>query len=161
MDLQDFAKPLNPVSEETELEPIIKELLAKDTLPENIQTEFQVSNDARKINADSAYIKRILGNLITNAAQAMPKGGKLSLRAYRDANDTIITVRDTGMGIPEEAKSKLFQPLFTTKSKGQGFGLAVVKRLTEALNGTVTFESEEGKGTKFELRFSRKNPVVA
>lgn len=161
MDLQDFAKPLNPVSEETELEPIIKELLAKDTLPENIQTESQVSNDARKIMADSAYIKRILGNLITNAAQAMPEGGKLSLRAYRDANDTIITVRDTGEGIPEEAKSKLFQPLFTTKSKGQGFGLAVVKRLTEALNGTVTFESEEGKGTKFELRFSRKNPAVA
>ena len=65
---------------------------------------------------------------------------------------TVITVADTGVGIPEEAKNKLFTPLFTTKSKGQGFGLAVVKRMTEALGGTVTFESEEGKGTKFIIR---------
>ena len=86
----------------------------------------------------------------------MPKGGKLTVQAYKDANDTIITVEDTGEGIPEEAKAKIFQPLFTTKSKGQGFGLAVVKRLTEALNGTATFESEPGKGTKFKLRFSPK-----
>ena len=56
------------------------------------------------------------------------------------------------MGIPEEAKDKLFTPLFTTKSKGQGFGLAVVKRMTEALGGTVTFESQEGKGTTFIIR---------
>jgi signal transduction histidine kinase len=64
---------------------------------------------------------------------------------------TIVTVDDTGVGIPVEVRSKLFLPLFTTKSKGQGFGLAVVKRLTETMGGTVTFESEVGKGTKFIL----------
>ena len=105
--------------------------------------------------ADSDILKRILGNLVTNAVQAMPDGGKLSIQAYKEANDSVITVADTGVGIPEEAKEKLFTPLFTTKSKGQGFGLAVVKRMTEALGGTVTFESEEGKGTKFILRFPR------
>lgn len=56
------------------------------------------------------------------------------------------------MGIPEEAKSKLFTPLFTIKSKGQGFGLAVVKRMTESLGGSVSFESQEGRGTKFIVR---------
>jgi signal transduction histidine kinase len=61
-------------------------------------------------------------------------------------------VKDTGHGIPEEVKSKLFTPLFTTKSKGQGFGLAVVKRLTEAMGGTVSFESVNGKGAKFAIR---------
>jgi signal transduction histidine kinase len=61
-------------------------------------------------------------------------------------------VEDTGVGIPEEAKTRLFQPLFTTKSKGQGFGLAVCKRLVESMNGTITFESEEGKGTKFTVK---------
>ena len=57
------------------------------------------------------------------------------------------------MGIPKEVKNKLFTPLFTTKSKGQGFGLAVVKRMTEALGGTVAFHSEVDKGTTFIIRF--------
>ena len=63
-----------------------------------------------------------------------------------------MAVRDTGVGIPEDIKSKLFTPMFTTKSKGQGFGLAVIKLMTEALGGTVTFESQEGKGTTFIIR---------
>jgi signal transduction histidine kinase len=81
----------------------------------------------------------------------MPDGGKLTVQAHREKTTVIITVQDTGVGIPEEAKDKLFTPLFTTKAKGQGFGLAVVKRLTEALGGTVTFESREGKGTTFTI----------
>ncbi len=74
------------------------------------------------------------------------------MRAHLDAEDTVITVQDTGIGIPDKVKPKLFTPLFTTKSKGQGLGLAVVKRMTEALNGTVTFESIEGNGTTFTVR---------
>ena len=75
--------------------------------------------------------------------------GNLTLRANQKGARVLISVEDTGEGIPEEVKPKLFTPMVTTKSKGQGLGLAVVKRLVEALNGTVTFESQEGKGTKF------------
>jgi PAS domain S-box-containing protein len=152
LDLQDFAKPLNPHAEETDLERLIDDLLVRNGVPKNIQTDAKVDVDAKKVMADSAYMKRIMGNLISNAIQAMPDGGKLAMRAYREAGDVVITVEDTGIGIPDEAKPKLFQPLFTTKSKGQGFGLAVVKRLTEALNGTITFDSQEGKGTKFAIK---------
>ena len=81
----------------------------------------------------------------------MPKGGKLSLSASAVGNKVSISVEDTGMGIPEEIKHKLFVPMVTTKSKGQGLGLAVVKRLVEALNGTITFYSEKEKGTKFVI----------
>ena len=99
---------------------------------------------------DPDILKRVLGNLVSNAVQAMPEGGKLSIEAYKEENTSVITVGDTGVGIPEEAKDKLFTPLFTTKSKGQGFGLAVVKRMTEALGGAVTFESQEGKGNNIQ-----------
>ena len=82
----------------------------------------------------------------------MPRGGKLTIQAYKEDKDILLTVKDTGVGIPEAVKGKLFTPMFTTKSKGQGFGLAVIKRMTEALGGTVTFESQEGKGTTFIVR---------
>jgi len=86
----------------------------------------------------------------------MPKGGKLTIQACKEANGLIITVEDTGVGIADEVKDKLFAPLFTTKAKGQGFGLAVVKHMTEALGGTVSFESQEGKGTTFMVRLPPK-----
>jgi signal transduction histidine kinase len=151
LDLQDFAKPLNPCAEETNIEQMTQELLKRNGVPAGIQTSAEIEADARIVEADSAYMKRILGNLVSNAVQAMPDGGKLTVQAHREKTTVIITVQDTGVGIPEEAKDKLFTPLFTTKAKGQGFGLAVVKRLTEALGGTVTFESREGKGTTFTI----------
>jgi signal transduction histidine kinase len=155
LDLQDFAKPLSPCDEETNIEQMIEELLTKNGTPESIRTEAHIEKDAQTVRADSAYMKRILGNLVSNAVQAMPDGGKLTVKAHRERNTVVITVKDTGVGIPEEAKDKLFTPLFTTKSKGQGFGLAVVKRLTEALGGTVTFESQENKGTTFTIKLAQ------
>jgi signal transduction histidine kinase len=94
-------------------------------------------------------------NLVTNAVQAMPEGGRLCVKAFKVDGDTVLSVDDTGCGIPKDVSTKLFTPLFTTKAKGQGFGLAVVKRMTDALGGTVTFESEEGKGTKFFIRLPK------
>jgi signal transduction histidine kinase len=157
LDLQDFAKPLNPCDEETNIEQMVQELLTKNGVPESIQTEARIESDARIVRADSAYMKRILGNLVSNAVQAMPKGGKLTVQAHREKSSVVIMVKDTGVGIPEDVKDKLFTPLFTTKSKGQGFGLAVVKRLTEALGGTVTFDSKEGTGTTFTIRLPQPN----
>jgi len=156
-DLQDFARPLKPNAEETDLKLIIDELLKKNGLPENVKLTIKVDADARKVVADSTFINRIMYNLVNNAVQAMPRGGKLTIRAYKEDKDVLITVKDTGVGIPESVKGKLFTPMFTTKSKGQGFGLAVIKRMAEALGGTVTFESQEGKGTTFMVRLPHKS----
>lgn len=151
-DLQDFARPLNPRAEEADLKNIIDELLKKNSLPENVKVIVKVETDARKVVADSSYINRIMYNLVNNAVQAMPEGGELSIFAYKEANGIVIAVKDTGVGIPEAIKGKLFAPMFTTKAKGQGFGLAVIKRMTESLGGAVSFESQEGKGTTFIIR---------
>jgi signal transduction histidine kinase len=83
----------------------------------------------------------------------MPSGGKMTLAAKVEDGKAQFTVSATGEGIPPEKAAMIFTPLFTTKSKGQGFGLAVVKRLTEALGGTVTFKSEIAKGTRFTVEF--------
>jgi signal transduction histidine kinase len=87
--------------------------------------------------------------MVTNAIQAMPEGGILEITGRSEKNKAVITLSDTGVGIPDEIKPKLFTPMMTTKAKGQGFGLAVSKRLIEAMNGDIRFESEKGKGTKF------------
>jgi signal transduction histidine kinase len=148
-DLQDYARPLNPNPGEADLKLIIDKLLAKNGLPKNVKLTINVEPEARKFVADSDYLNRILYNLVTNAVQAMPKGGKLTIHVYKEANNVVLTVKDTGVGIPKSVQGKMFTPMFTTKSKGQGFGLPVVKRMTESLGGTVSFESEEGKGTTF------------
>ncbi len=155
-DLQDYAKPIKPTLQETDFERLCQEVLFKNGVPENIDAALKVEKQAKKLDADPELLKRILSNLVNNAVQAMPEGGKLAIHAYKEAGDTVIVVQDTGVGVPEEIKPKLFTPLFTTKSKGQGFGLAVVKRMTEALGGTVSFESEQGKGTKFIIRLPQK-----
>ena len=151
-DLQDYARPLNPQKEEADIKSIIDKLLAKNHLPKNIKVNTKVEDDARKISADPYYINRIMYNLVTNSVQAMPKAGKLIIQAYKEAKDLVITVKDTGVGIPKEIQGKMFTAMFTTKAKGQGFGLPVVKRMTEALGGTVSFESQVGKGTTFTIR---------
>jgi PAS domain S-box-containing protein len=151
-DLQDFARPFKPITKEINVKNIINDLLNNNGIPSNIKVKVKVQKEVGEVLSDPDLLKRILGNLVTNAIQAMPNGGNLTINGNLQAKDMVITVEDTGVGIPEEAREKLFTPLFTTKSKGQGFGLAVVKRMTEALGGVVRYESEEGKGTKFIIR---------
>jgi signal transduction histidine kinase len=151
-DLQDYARPLGPVFVEVDILPLIEAALSSKIVPENIEVSCHVEEDARIICTDPDLLKRVLNNLGMNAIQAMPDGGKVTVEVCRRGAETVISVADTGGGISDEVKARLFTPMFTTKSKGQGFGLAVVKRLTEALGGSVSFESEIGKGTKFTVK---------
>jgi PAS domain S-box-containing protein len=160
-DLQDYAKPLAPSLKENDVEQIVDSVLSTMDIPETIEVTYSIEKGFPELMIDASYMKRILTNLIANARQAMPNGGKITINAYCIGNKAFVSVEDTGEGIPEEAKSRIFKPLFTTKAKGQGFGLPVVKRLTEALNGTVTFETEEGKGTKFIVELPKNSKDFA
>jgi PAS domain S-box-containing protein len=152
-DLQDYAKPLKPSFEQTDFAGMIEDIFSLLKVPENITVVHSIEPCLAKLMTDPSAMKRIITNLSANAIQAMPNGGKLTFDAAHKGDKVFISVQDTGLGISEETKEKLFKPLFTTKAKGQGFGLAVVKKLTEALNGRVTFESSVGKGTRFTLEF--------
>ena len=150
-DLQDYARTSAPVLEEVNLEKTLKDIMSTVSIPQDVRVAVSLKDGFPKLSSDSSYLKRILINLITNAVQAMPTGGKLTVNASCNSQNAVIKVEDTGQGIPEETKVNIFKPLFTTKAKGQGLGLAVVKKLTNALGGTITFESAVGKGTRFTV----------
>jgi two-component system CheB/CheR fusion protein len=152
-DLQDYAATPPTKLEEVDMEKAIRNIISSAKIPKEVAVSISIEKDFPKINLDPSCLKRTLTNLVSNSVQAMPKGGKLTIKAFRQNGKALITVADTGEGMSDGVKSKIFTPLFTTKSRGQGFGLAVVKKLTEAMGGTVTFESERGSGTKFTLEF--------
>ena len=152
-DLQDFARPLNPKKEKVEVEQAIKDALNIVKVPSNIVIEVKTQEKLPLLNTDSTMLKRILVNLIQNAVQAMTNGGNLTIETTSQKQQIKIAIQDTGEGIPQQIQAKLFTPLITTKSKGQGFGLAVVKRMTEAIGGNISFETQESKGTTFTVQF--------
>ena len=155
-DLQDYTKPLKPSLETVNIEKAIEEALLIVNIPSNLQVSISIEKGFPQFTADFSMLKRVLMNLIQNAVQAMPNGGALKINAKCQDNQACVSIQDTGEGIPEEIKNRLFTPLFTTKSKGQGFGLAVVKRLIEAQGGKINFESQQGKGTTFTIQLPLK-----
>ncbi len=151
LDLQDFAKESTPHFEETNVKSLTDQALSMIEIPDNIKVSTVVADDF-KAKIDPEQMKRVFVNLINNAIQAMPKGGKLTIKASKTKNYSSIAFQDTGIGIPGEIKTKIFSPLFTTKSKGQGFGLAVCKKLVEAHGGKITVKSKLDKGATFTIK---------
>jgi PAS domain S-box-containing protein len=153
-DLQAFVRPIKIDKIPFNLKGLVGEVLASVDTPANIIVQTQIKPNFPQVKADPQLLKRVLTNLVTNAVQAMPKGGKLTLRSQIDSGGQLsVSIKDTGIGIPEEIKPQIFMPLFTTKPRGQGFGLAVCKRVMEAHGGTISFESQDGKGTIFTIHF--------
>ena len=152
LDLQDYSKPLKPNIIEASLLDLINDTISTITIPESVKVNIKVPEDFPKVPMDSSMIKRVFVNLVANAMQAMLDGGELIIEPFIADDAVTVNVQDTGVGIPKENLDKLFQPLFTTKSKGQGFGLAVCRRLVEAHGGTISVESEIGKGSAFTIK---------
>ena len=147
-DLQDYTRQLKPNIRDFNLKDLLSSVLLTVKIPLHVTTEVTVDSNLT-MKSDVNFLRRVLTNLVLNATQAMEKGGKLTIAAYLSTNKVVITIKDSGAGIPEEVKKNMFTPFYTTKSKGQGLGLPVVKRLVEALNGTVKVESEKDNGAQF------------
>jgi len=120
---------------------------------QNIEVVKEFSPSLPKVMADFDQLQQIFTNLTLNAIQAMPDGGRLTLRSSAVDGEVRIDVQDTGCGIPKENLNKLFTPFFTTKEKGKGvgLGLAVVHGIIEKHKGRIKVQSEVGKGTTFSV----------
>ncbi len=155
-DLQAFVQPVRLDKVTVNLKKLITSVLTVIIIPNEVTVDMQCAGTFSQIKADPQLLKRVLFNLVTNALQAMPNGGKLTLTVHDTPSGFVsISVKDTGVGIPDRIKSQIFTPLFTTKPRGQGFGLAVCKRVIEEHGGIIRFKSVEGKGTTFTLRLPK------
>jgi two-component system sensor kinase FixL len=153
-DLQAFVQPVKIDKKPVDLKELITNVLATVPIPNNISVKTECQDVFPAVKADPQLLKRVLINLVTNAVQAMPNGGNLNLTLQVNSPDQVsVSVKDTGVGIADKIKGQIFAPLFTTKPRGQGFGLAVCKRVIEAHGGTISFESTEGNGATFTIEF--------
>lgn len=147
-----FARTREIQPRDMELHEFLEEIAGRLSLPENVQFVKKYAGRPIPIKIDPDEIRQVLRNLIGNAIDAMPNGGTLTLETKVNGNFAMIFIGDTGMGIPPETLAKIFTPFFTTKSKGTGLGLAVVKKVMDRHNGEAAVESQVGKGTGFTLK---------
>jgi signal transduction histidine kinase len=149
-DLQDYAKPIVPEMVEMNLRSLVEATFSTIEVPRNVIVSTELLKDVRLI-VDAAMIRRVFSNIIMNALQAMPGGGKLEIRSLMSDDHVSVDFQDTGVGIPKENMDKIFIPLFTTKAKGTGLGLPVCKRLVEAHDGRIIVDSRVGEGTTVKI----------
>jgi signal transduction histidine kinase len=117
-----------------------------------VVTRLDVAADVPHVVVDRMLIGRAVTNVIENALHAMPNGGRLEVQAVREGDMLAITVRDTGVGMDDEALARLFEPYFSTKAIGTGLGLTIARRNVELHGGSIAVDSRRGEGTTVTLR---------
>jgi signal transduction histidine kinase len=132
----------------------------ENMIPSNIKVSFEL-DDTLKIKADELKIRRVFDNIIINAVQAMPSGGNLILYAKNDGDNAVIKIQDTGGGIPDEIRDKIFKTFFTTKEKGTGLGLSYCKHVIDEHGGDLSFETKKGEGTVFTIKLPIRISLLA
>lgn len=171
-----FAKGGEPLREAASLPELIREFAGFALRGSNVKCQFEIDDNLRTVEIDKGQISQVINNLIINADQAMPSGGKIWISAHNvTATDTgapslpagdyvEVCFRDQGAGIDKENLPRIFDPYFTTKEHGSGLGLATVYSIIKKHNGFLNVESEPGQGTVFHVYLpasdKKPNPVA-
>jgi two-component system nitrogen regulation sensor histidine kinase NtrY len=156
----DFAKMPAPELESVDVNQIAREVVqlfdAQLRAPGRppIETKFELTTDAVRVQADPEQLRRALRNLVLNALDAMPRGGSLTVRTSRHENRVALEISDTGEGLTPEECERLFTPYYTTKQHGTGLGLAIVQSVVSDHKGTITVHSQPGQGATFRIELT-------
>lgn len=154
--LLDFSKPAPPSFQNTNIAQLIDdtlEFLNNDFLKKHIVIEKNYEKDDCLVRIDPSQIKQVLLNIILNAMDAMPKGGKITIKTIAHSNGHLeIAIADTGSGISKEHLKHIFDPFFTTKDSGSGLGLSIVHQIIQNHGGKIEAESEIGNGSVFRIK---------
>jgi signal transduction histidine kinase len=152
-DLLDFTRITPPSQVRVDLKNIINESLSWITVPSQVAIKPNLNGHSQPVRTDPEQISRVFTNIISNAIQSMSaKGGELNIDTGEEDDFLWIKFHDNGCGIPAENLEKIFEPLFTTKPKGIGLGLAISKRLAEQNGGKIEVASQVGQGTTFTVK---------
>jgi signal transduction histidine kinase len=147
---------INPSMNSVDLNSLIVDVVQSEAArfgAGGIRVDTEIAAALPAIQADEKLLRQVFVNLFRNAADAMPEGGVLTVRADARAGSVGLEIADTGAGIAPELDA--FQPFTTSKPRGMGLGLAITRHIVEIHGGTIAYRSEPGKGTTFYLRFSR------
>jgi two-component system NtrC family sensor kinase len=155
-----FSKPEEEKRRPVKMNELIEGILLvmeKQMKESNIKVETSFDDEIPEVMASTNQMRQVMLNILKNAKEAMPKGGTLGVRTTKEDKHVLIHVQDTGVGIPEEMRDKIFEAFFTTKQKvkGVGLGLSVCYGIIKDHGGEIKVESEEGKGTTFMIRLPR------
>jgi signal transduction histidine kinase len=152
--LSNFARMPIPNLRPFALGPCLQEVLEVTTLPENVAVAVDLPPSLPPALADPDQVRIVLANLVRNAREAMPQGGRLTISARVDGDAVEVDVADTGVGIPPDILHRIMEPLFSTKARGMGLGLAIARSILQKNRGSLRVSSELGQGTTFTMRLS-------
>lgn len=154
----DFARPQIPNLHECRLEEVIEKNLSfmrSELEKRGIIIKDNLNGRSFMLRADQDLVYRALLNILLNAIDSMKDGGSIAINVEEEKDNYLIEIQDSGCGISQENVKKIFNPFFTTKEKGSGLGLSIVKKIIEGHRGTITIESNEGEGTRVKIQLPR------
>jgi signal transduction histidine kinase len=154
--LVDFTRPVELRLTDIDLRKLVDDvviLASPEAENHNVHIERDSSPEALPVKIDADLVKQAVLNIVINGVQAMTEGGNLYIATRREGESALVTVRDEGPGIPAEIRDKIYNLYFTTKKGGSGIGLAMTYRVVQLHNGSLEFDSVEGRGATFHLRF--------
>ena len=167
-DYLDSTRPLEPERQQTDIPRLLEEAIelthaVDPQSPRRAAVTSDVKTDEpllRNVITDPGLLRQIVVNLLTNAIDAVEADGRVTLGAKTEGDGILITISDTGHGIPADDLKRIFEPFYTTKGrgKGTGLGLAICRQLTAALGGNISVESQPGKGSTFFVRLPASGP---
>lgn len=158
-DFLNYARPALPNLIETDINQLISEtvlILSSQAAKKGVGLKTELDKNLPRIKADPSQLKQAFINLILNSLEAIEGNGQVLISTLQDKNKVTVKFQDTGKGMSEETKGKIFTPFFSTKENGAGLGLGIVERIVQNHKGEIKVESYLGKGTTFTLIFPVK-----
>ena len=151
-EMTEITSPTEPDKTLTDIYSVLQRAIDVSSIPRNVELVSDFEEGFLAINIDNEKIQRVFFNLIRNAVEAMPKGGRLTVDLEITTNYVVVSFTDTGEGIPDDLMEQIYLPFFSTKPKSLGLGLSFCKLAVESNGGAIDIQSKVGEGTKVVVK---------